>query len=88
MKKVIGLLLVLIFTVFANTAPSEVNKTNEQLKQASCKQVKGEKYARRGCCSHHGGVCGCTDGRQKCCDGSLSPSCTCHHSTPLPEQVH
>ena len=34
--------------------------------------------ARRGCCSHHGGVAGCAGGRQKCRDGSLSPSCTCY----------
>jgi len=33
----------------------------------------------RGCCSWHGGVCGCSGGRQLCCDGTLSPSCTCHH---------
>lgn len=33
--------------------------------------------AQRGCCSHHGGVCGCSGGRAKCCDGSLSPSCQC-----------
>lgn len=31
----------------------------------------------RGCCSHHGGVCACAGGSTKCCDGSLSPSCTC-----------
>lgn len=31
----------------------------------------------RGCCSHHGGVCGCAGGRSKCCDGTLSPSCQC-----------
>lgn len=24
---------------------------------------------RRGCCSHHGGVCGCENGRALCCDG-------------------
>ena len=34
-------------------------------------------HARRGCCSWHGGVCGCSNGRQLCCDGSLSPSCVC-----------
>lgn len=34
--------------------------------------------ARSGCCSHHHGVCGCTGGRQQCCDGTLSPSCTCN----------
>ncbi len=29
-------------------------------------------YSRRGCCSHHGGVCGC-----RCCDGtSLSAKCS------------
>lgn len=31
----------------------------------------------RGCCSWHGGVCGCQSGRAVCCDGSLSPSCGC-----------
>lgn len=34
--------------------------------------------AQRGCCSHHGGVAGCSqNGRQVCNDGTLSPSCTC-----------
>lgn len=32
---------------------------------------------KRGCCSHHGGVCDCVNGRVKCCDGTLSPTCTC-----------
>lgn len=32
---------------------------------------------RRGCCSWHGGVCGCSNGRTKCCDGTLSPTCGC-----------
>jgi hypothetical protein len=35
------------------------------------------KLERRGCCSHHGGVCGCEKGRALCCDGQLSPSCGC-----------
>lgn len=35
-------------------------------------------YAGRGCCSSHGGVCGCTKyGKQLCCDNSASPTCTC-----------
>ena len=38
-----------------------------------------EIIARRGCCSWHGGVCGCANGRVVCCDGTYSPSCTCHH---------
>lgn len=34
---------------------------------------------RRGCCSHHGGVCGCDrrTNHQLCCDGAISPSCLC-----------
>jgi hypothetical protein len=35
--------------------------------------------AGQGCCSWHGGECGCEDGRDKCCDGTLSPTCTCHN---------
>lgn len=31
----------------------------------------------RGCCSWHGGQCGCSGGRVTCCDGTVSPSCTC-----------
>lgn len=31
----------------------------------------------RGCCSSHQGVCGCSNGRAQCCDGTLSPSCRC-----------
>ncbi len=39
--------------------------------------------AQRGCCSWHGGICGCSWGRIVCCDGVLSPSCTCRgNSTP------
>ena len=34
-------------------------------------------YAKQGCCSHHGGVVGCSGGRQVCADGSYSPTCTC-----------
>jgi len=44
--------------------------------------------ARQGCCSWHGGVCGCdsSNGRQICCDGSYSPSCTCGITPPQPPQ--
>lgn len=42
--------------------------------------------ARRGCCSHHGGVSGeCSGGRVVCNDGSLSPSCTCRADSLLPQ---
>jgi len=34
---------------------------------------------KRGCCSHHNGVCGCNvnTGMQRCCDGTQSPTCRC-----------
>lgn len=42
-------------------------------------------FAGRGCCSHHGGECGCSEsGRSICCDGMLSPTCTCY-SPPMEE---
>jgi hypothetical protein len=31
----------------------------------------------QGCCSWHGGVCGCSSARAVCCDGQFSPSCGC-----------
>jgi hypothetical protein len=31
----------------------------------------------RGCCSWHGGQCGCSGERVLCCDGTLSPTCVC-----------
>lgn len=40
--------------------------------------IPGVVYAGRGCCSHNGGVCGCTShGKQLCCNGKPSPTCTC-----------
>ena len=32
---------------------------------------------RRGCCSGHGGVCGCDGGFVGCCDGTASQACGC-----------
>ena len=44
-------------------------------------QIDEEKFIylarRRGCCSHHRGVCDCDGNRLVCCDGSYSPTCTC-----------
>lgn len=36
--------------------------------------------AQQGCCSWHGGVAGCSNGRTLCADGTLSPSCVCSTS--------
>lgn len=63
MKKILFLagILIIAGAVFAY---------NNYFNQSSC-------IAGRGCCSSHGGVCGCANGRSKCCDGTLSPSCQC-----------
>ena len=34
-------------------------------------------FSGQGCCSWHDGECGCVNGRIKCCDGTLSPTCKC-----------
>ena len=44
----------------------------------ACYVINKDIYEQRGCCSHHGGVCGCSGGRAVCCDGSYSPSCGCN----------
>lgn len=43
-------------------------------------------FAKSGCCSWHKGVCSCDTsvGRQICCDGTYSPSCTCAYIAPAP----
>ena len=42
-------------------------------------QCEEELLVRRGCCSWHGGVCGCDTARDRiiCCDGTYSPTCRC-----------
>ena len=64
MKKMYIVIFSLLLSIFTITAFAE---------QAKCDL----KIARSGCCSWHGGVCGCSGGRQICCDGVPSPSCTC-----------
>jgi hypothetical protein len=51
--------------------------TKESLNVAQVREHDVEQ--RQGCCSWHGGVCGCdySTGRAICCDGTLSPSCSC-----------
>ena len=51
-----------------------INKLQQLIKSSDTKFTL---IARSGCCSHHGGVCGCQGERQLCCDGTLSPSCGC-----------
>ena len=53
---------------------AEIKDSTEKL----AKVESESKEERRGCCSWHGGECGCdSSGRVICCDGTLSPTCYC-----------
>jgi hypothetical protein len=73
--------------------PWKRDRPAQVLGSSSCDDVKSRAFgdgatcvcidqsgidARSGCCSHHHGVCGCKDRTIMCCDGSASPTCTCH----------
>ena len=70
MKKyfiVLGVLSILGFGCFAGAKHYQANKIQEKC------------LAGQGCCSWHGGQCGCTPyGEVRCCDGTTSPSCRCY----------
>lgn len=55
----------------------------EHLSDSNVEHIDDELLAKSGCCSWHGGVCGCSDSRAKCCDGTLSPSCGCYGNMPI-----
>lgn len=89
MKKLLGLIYLFLFIIasaaYADNLPQD---KQSQPKANACatltkRDVKTDQLARRGCCSHHGGVCGCQGGRIVCCDGGYSPSCTCDKEEPV-----
>jgi len=80
MNKVL-LVVLLVVNIFA----AEVTKPE---KMVDCQKILQsgtvEEIQRSGCCSWHQGVCGCSgSGRVICCDGTLSPSCTCKGGEPI-----
>ena len=71
-----------IGTAFASGAPRDQPALATSEKAAVCKLLKdgganAERLAQQGCCSAHGGVCGCQYGNVLCCDGQYSASCDC-----------
>ncbi len=62
-------------------------KNNQAEQPQACQKLKEngaspDTLAGQGCCSHHGGQCGCSGGSVVCCDGSYSPSCGCNKEDP------
>lgn len=68
--------LVLVVMLMLSNAYADDNKCS--IKQSVL--VYKDQVAQRGCCSHHGGVCGCDNHSVVCCDNSHSPTCGCHAS--------
>lgn len=72
-KKIISILLILISFESVALVAISGSKVSENNPSHSPQ----EKANQKGCCSWHGGVCGCRGGRALCCDGTLSPTCRC-----------
>ena len=92
MKKIIVIFTIILTLLISNAyaGNAQVNSKNQYCNQSTvikkhlnskcAKQSKNKcavKIARRGCCSWHKGVCGCSGGHVVCCDETLSPSCRC-----------
>jgi hypothetical protein len=75
-----GLLVVLAILLFRGRFAGDSTSTTPKAIALAC--AAGDPELRivmgRGCCSWHGGECGCSGGRDVCCDGTLSPTCSCH----------
>ena len=69
-KLMIAVLMMFSFSAFAEEVTCQPPQSDTS--------ITSERIAQRGCCSWHGGVCGCSAGVVQCCDGSGSPSCRCH----------
>lgn len=94
MKKLKIMALTCFCALFISVAFAEDVKQPQPLTSDSqaCKSLKesgasDETLAKRGCCSHHKGVCGCSGGRASCCDGTLSPSCGCKADSPIAKPI-
>ena len=83
MKRFLSIFVVLLVLLVSASVYAGEKSTTTLPEQNIAKQCPADRaqpqvqIAGRGCCSWHGGVCGCVDGRAKCCDGSLSPTCGC-----------
>jgi len=92
MKKLITLMAIVLGIVFISVglAVAEALPAGQPLMEEAPVQTKAvpsqrcdevapadNLLAQAGCCSWHGGVCGCSGGRTLCCDGTLSPTCGC-----------
>lgn len=93
MKKFALLLVVIhLITLSSSLSMVEAKAIKPNLVKTECKGITNkEELVRRGCCSWHSSVCGCSGGTAMCCDGTPSPTCGCKKDSqpqdkkPLPE---
>jgi hypothetical protein len=71
---VLATCLVLSANEYSATLNSQVQVKDQNILS---KDIKLDEVKQRGCCSWHGGVGGCSNGKIVCNDGTYSPSCTC-----------
>ena len=84
MKKILIGILFLATLLYSETLSPNKDKTISKNLSEICIDSKAFEIQRRGCCSWHDGVSGCSGGRVTCNDGTYSPSCTCYVPiTPL-----
>src|SRR5215470_11571543 len=54
---------------------------------ASCGVSPAAAAGSSGCCHYNKGVCGCEDGKPRCCDGKVSASCRCGSGNVTTRQI-
>src|SRR5215470_9823938 len=54
---------------------------------ASCGVPSAAAAGSSGCCHYNKGVCGCENGKPRCCDGKLSASCRCGSGNVTTRQI-
>lgn len=74
------LIIIFIFTNQTNAIEPPVLESLTSSTEINYNDVQKDNddyTTKSGCCSHHGGVCGCALGETVCCDGTISPTCGC-----------
>jgi hypothetical protein len=74
---IIAMTISSVSTPAPQPTPKQLPKIEEPAKCKGRTFASAEEALQSGCCSWHGGVCGCSNGRKVCCDKTLSPSCKC-----------
>lgn len=88
MQLFIAALLALALPVLADAPTPAVQDTVQSTNQTAleacplpAENLLLNQVSQADCCKGNKGVCGCRSGKIVCCDGTISPNCTCHAET-------